>query len=123
MKPACPQCHSVAIFEEHGGLFSVRCSVCDWHVEGTANRDLLPRIDPAPYLAARAAAPVSAAALKVVRAELENWKGKAFDDIRRALTTEPGIWVGSIPAFKIDELRAKLSAVGVWLEVPAHEES
>ena len=58
-------------------------------------------LDPAPYLAARAAAPVSAAALKVVRAELANAKDKAFDDIRRALTTEPGIWVGSIPAFKM----------------------
>lgn len=123
MKPACPQCHSAAICEEHGGLFSVRCSVCDWHIEGTANRDLLPRVDPAPYLAARAAAPVSAAALQVVRAELVNAKDKAFDDIRRALTTEPGIWIGSIPVFKIDELRAKLSAVGVWLEVPGHEES
>jgi hypothetical protein len=122
MKPACPQCHSVAIYEENGGLFSIRCSVCNWHVEGTSNRDLLPRIDPPPYLAARATAPVSAAALKVVRAELANTKDKTFDDICRALTTEPGIWVGNIPASKIDELRAKLTAVGVWLEVPAHEE-
>ncbi len=123
MKPACPQCQSLATYEEHGGLFSVLCSACDWHVEGTVNRDLLPRIDPAPYLAARAAEPVSAAALKVVRAELANAKDKTLDDIRSALTTEPGIWVGSIPAFKIDELRSKLAAVGVRLEVPAHEES
>jgi hypothetical protein len=123
MKPACPQCHSLAVNEEHGGLFSVHCSVCDWHIEGTANRDLFPRIDPGPCLAARAAAPVSAAALRVVRAELANAKDKAFDDVRRALTTEPGIWVGRVPPFKIDELRAKLSAVGIWLEVPAHEES
>lgn len=123
MKPACEQCHSTAIYEEHGGLFSLRCSVCNWHIEGTVSRDLFPRIDPAPCMAARAATPVSTAALKVVRAELANAKDKTFDDIRRALTTEPGIWVGSIPAFKIEELRAKLSAVGVWLEVPVHEES
>lgn len=111
------------MFEEHGGLFSARCTVCDWHVEGTVNRDLLPRLDPAPYLAARAVAPVSAAALKLVRTELTAAKDKTFEELRCALTTAPGIWVGNVPSYKLEELRAKLSAVGVQLEVPAHEES
>jgi hypothetical protein len=65
---------------------------------------------------------VSAAALKVVRAELAAAKDKSFDDIRKMLTTEPGVWIGRIPPYQIDELRARLSAVGVRLEAPAHED-
>lgn len=123
MKPACPKCHAAALYEQRGGLFSARCTLCQWHVEGTVNQDLLPRIDPGPYLAARAEAPVSTAALKVVRAKLVAAKDKSFDDIRKMLTTEPGILVGYIPPYQIEELRTKLSEVGIWLETPAHEES
>ena len=123
MKPACPKCHATALYEEHGGLFSVRCSVCHWHLDGTVNRDLLPRIDPAPYLAARSDVPVSTAALKIVREVLVAAKNKSFDDIRNTLTTAPGMWVGNIPAHQIEDLRTLLSSVGIWLEAPAHEES
>lgn len=111
------------MYEEHGGLFSVRCSLCQWLVEGTVNRDLLPRIELGLSLAARAKAPVTTAALKIVRAALVAAKDKSFDDIRKMLTTAPGIWIGNIPAHQIEELRTKLSAAGIWLEVPAHEES
>ena len=75
------------------------------------------------HLAARADAQVSVAALKVVRAELTAAKDKTFDELRCALTTEPGIWGGNVPLYKLEELRAKLSAVDIQLTVPAHEES
>ena len=122
MKPACPQCFAVVEFEEHGDLFSARCPKCGWKVEGTANRPLFPDVEPGPALVAKAAAPVSAAILKVVREQVGGASPASLDDLRSKLTSGEGLWLGSLPKYKADDLRLRLVAAGAWIEELPHEE-
>lgn len=121
MRPACPKCHAVVTFEEHGGLFSIHCSACGWHEEGTCSRELYPPT-PAQVLVARADAPVQASALKVLREQLSFAAAQSLETLRNQLTSPDGLWLGNVPLYRIDELRTKFSAAGIRLERPPHEE-
>ena len=118
MKPACPHCFAVAEYEDHGGLFSIRCPVCGWKVEGTVSYPLGPRAEPGQALVAKSASPVSATALRVIRVECKSAAAATLADLRAALTSESGFWLGYLPQYRADELRAKLSHVGIKLEHP-----
>ena len=122
MRPSCPKCFTVVTYEEHGGLFSIRCPNCDWKEEGTCNHALLPPVERGPVLVAKAVAPVSAAALKAIREECKSKKVASLEVLRTKLTSGAGLWLGEIPKFKVAELRARLSSVGILLEELHHEE-
>ena len=122
MRPGCPKCFTAVAYEEQGGLFSISCPNCGWHVEGTCNRPLFAPSERGPVLVARAATPVSAAALKTIREECRSEKIVSLVTLRSKLTSEDGLWLGTIPKYRVDDLRAKLSSVGIRLEEPAHEE-
>ena len=115
MTPACPKCHTVATFEEHGGVFRILCPACGWHEEGTCSRELYPPVL-AQVLVAKADAPVHASALRVVREQLSFAAAQSLESLRSQLTSPDGLWLGNVPKYQINELRSKFSAAGVRLE-------
>lgn len=121
MRPACPKCHAPVAFETHGGLFSIRCGACGWLEEGTCNEPLFSSTH-TQFLVAKANAPVSAAALKTIREEHAPARAMSLDDLRTQLSSGNGLWIGYIPQHLEAELVAKLSAVGIKVEVLPHEE-
>ena len=121
MKPACPNCHADVSFETHGGLFSIRCRSCGWLEEGTCNQPLFSSIH-SQFLVAKATPPVSAAALKLIREEHPPAQAMSLDVLSKQLTSRNGLWIGYISRHRESELMAKLSAVGVQIEVLPHEE-
>lgn len=100
MKPACPKCHAVVEYLEHGGLVSFRCPVCGWHEEGTVNRPIFPPIELGTALVAKAVAPISAAALKAVREECKAASAISLETLRQELTSAAGLWLGNLPAYR-----------------------
>ena len=121
MKPSCPQCHTRVVFAEHGGLFSIKCSACGWHEEGTCSSDLYPVI-PTQVLVAKADPPISATALKVIRELLPFAGTQSIEALRNQLTSQDGLWIGNVPQYRIDEILPRFSVVGIRLERPTHEE-
>lgn len=121
MKPSCPKCHARVSMETHGGLFLVKCPSCDWFEEGTCSQPLFSSIH-TQFLVAKAAPPVSADALKVIRAEHFPARDMSLGALRNELISDFGLMVGYIPLHREHEFTAKLSAVGVRLEVLTHEE-
>lgn len=120
-KPVCPKCHATVTFETHGGLFSIRCASCGWHEEGTCSQPLFSSIH-TQFLVAKASGPISAQALKTVRTEHAPARAMSLDTLRRGLSSAEGLMIGYVPQHREGELAAKLSAVGVLLEVLPHEE-
>ncbi|MYM30821.1 hypothetical protein GTP58_21015 [Duganella sp. CY15W] len=107
--------------ETQGGLFLIKCYFCGWSEEGTCSQPLFSSIH-TKFLVAKAAPPVSADALKVIRAEHLPARVMSLGALRNELISDGGLMVGDIPLHREQELTAKLSAVGVRLETLKHEE-
>ena len=103
-------------------MFSIRCPACGWKEEGTVNRPLGPPTKPGQILVAKSASPVSASALRVIRDECKSAAAATLADLRAALASESGFWLGYLPQRRADELSAKLSHVGIKLEPAPHED-
>jgi hypothetical protein len=108
---------------ENGDMYSIRCSACGRHEEGTVSRTLFPSTEPGPALVAKAAEPISAAAFKVVREECKHAAAMSLEKLRKELTSEFGFWLGNLPEYRVKEIQEKFSAVGIFLEEPPHEDS
>lgn len=124
MKPSCPQCHGITEFSDAGGLFEVRCQHCDWSVQGTVSYTWpeIPRTERMPAMSAKAAPPVSAAALKSVRDLFVEARRLPLGVLAAQLSSTDGMLVGVLQAYRLSDVEARLSGTGVLLARVPHEE-
>lgn len=124
MKPSCPQCHGTTEFSDAAGLFKVHCQRCNWIVEGTVGYAWpdMPPSERIPVMAAKATAPVSAAALKRVRDLFAEARRLPLSVLAAQLSSADGLLVGLLQAYRLPEVETQLSGTGVKLvRVPREE--
>ena len=124
MKAACPQCHGATVFSDAGGLFQIRCTSCDWSQEGTVSY-VWPEMSMAermPVMAAKVAAPVTAAVLKSMRNIFIEARQLPLNELAARLSSDSGLLVGTLQAYRLSEVTGRLAPAGVQLVRVPHEE-
>jgi len=124
--PACPVCHTRVDPEFDGGLFSIRCAACGWEVNGTANSPALfgdmPPAQRMPVMSAKVEGRASASVLKLVRDTFEEAQRLPLNALAEQLTSEAGLLVGTLQAYRLAEVEPLMRNVGVQLVRVPHEE-
>jgi len=117
MKAACPRCHGTVQFSEAGGPFDVRCANCDWNEAGTVSYSWseMRRAELMPVTVARGPAPVPAATVKCMRDVFVEARRLPLNELAAQLSSDSGLMVGTLRAYRISGVTPRLVATGVQL--------
>lgn len=110
----CPECSARVHTEEHGGLFTSSCTACSWQESGTVSYQWAATASSTGIGVAvlLSQTPVSAAALRELRALSANAGALPIQTLVQLLSVEIPFAVGSYPEFRAQGVVQRLEGLG-----------